>query len=74
MDGPAQYELCIEQPIGPTTAAHFPEFTVHRRADGCTLLTATLPDQAALHGALTRIRDLGLVLVAVTRHREDPAP
>ena len=35
--------------------------------DGCTFLVGTLPDQAALYGLLTRIRDLGLELISLNR-------
>jgi hypothetical protein len=33
---------------------------------GNSLLTGVVPDQAALHGILTQIRDLGLTLVSIT--------
>ncbi|WP_433504780.1 hypothetical protein ACQP04_35400 [Pseudonocardia halophobica] len=40
---------------------------------GQTVLTGPLADQAALHGALARIRDLGVPLLSV-RQLEPPAP
>jgi hypothetical protein len=40
---------------------------VQRQDDGTTLLVGPVVDQAALHGVLARIRDLGLPLLAVDR-------
>jgi hypothetical protein len=37
-----------------------------------TVISGQLPDQAALHGVLARIRDLGLPLLAVTWVDPDP--
>lgn len=65
------YEIRVERQIGSALAALFPEFTLTYR-DGETLLRGTLPDQAALHGVLARVRDLGLTLVALTRVADDP--
>ena len=41
--------------------------TVDRRSDGTTVLVGSVVDQAALHGVIARIRDLGLPLLAVIR-------
>jgi hypothetical protein len=41
--------------------------TIQHEADGETRLTGMVADQAALHGLLRKLRDLGLTLVAVTR-------
>ena len=37
---------------------------------GNSLLTGIIPDQAALHGILTQIRDLGLILISISPHVE----
>jgi hypothetical protein len=39
---------------------------IYHDAHGQTMLIGTLPDQAALHGILAQIRDLGLTLVEIT--------
>ena len=43
------------------------EMTMALDEDSATNLRGELPDQAALHGVLARIRDLGLILIAVHR-------
>lgn len=45
----------------------FEGLAIHRLEDGTTLLVGTVTDQAALHGVLARIRDLGLPLLSVTQ-------
>lgn len=42
---------------------------ISHEADGHTLLTGVVPDQAALHGILAQIRDLGLTLVAINSQK-----
>jgi ABC-type sugar transport system substrate-binding protein len=42
--------------------------------NGDTLLTGAVVDQAALHGVLKRVRDLGVPLVSVNRLENGPAP
>jgi hypothetical protein len=39
--------------------------SIERRDDGSSVLSGPVPDQAALHGVIARIRDLGLPLLAV---------
>jgi hypothetical protein len=41
---------------------------------GETVLTGEIVDQAALHGVLNRIRDLGLPLLSVNQLSQDQAP
>ena len=43
---------------------------IRRQADGTTLLVGPIVDQAALHGVIIRIRDLGVPLLSVRRALE----
>lgn len=67
------YRIRLERHLGPAIAAHFPEFDLRHEPDGTSVLIGALPDQAGLHGALARVRDLGLVLCEV-RSAEPPGP
>lgn len=64
------YEIHIAGHLSPRRAAHFSGLAVTPLADGSTLLSGPLPDQAALHGLLAQLRDLGLPLLAL--RRRDP--
>jgi len=59
----ARYEIGV---YGLIDQAWFPEAHVSGD-DGRSAISADLPDQSALFGLLTRIRDLGLCLVSVRR-------
>ncbi len=48
--------------------------TVTQEADGTTTLSERVGDQAALHGLLVKVRDLGLVLIAVSRVEPESSP
>ncbi len=45
----------------------FEGLVIQRQEDGTTVLVGPVVDQAALHGVITRIRDLGLPLLSVKR-------
>ena len=63
------YHIRIEGELGQEWADWFGGLFISREGDGVTLLTCDLPDQAALHGLLRKLRDLGLPLLSI--HRVD---
>jgi len=67
----SKYEITLRGEAGPTVRHAFAGFSVEV-ADGRTVLCGALPDQAALHGALDRIRDLGLELIEVRQLAAGP--
>jgi hypothetical protein len=66
-DEPGHYAICIQGHLEDRWAARFEGMTLTREANGDTLLTGPVVDQAALHGVLRKVRDLGMPLIAVTR-------
>ncbi len=71
-DGPPRYEIRLQGHLGPRWAAWFDGLTLTNEADGTTALRGPLIDQAALHGALQKVRDTGLPLVSVTKLDAQP--
>lgn len=63
---PAYYEITIKDQLDPGWSAWFAGVQVTPLEGGGTLLSGILPDQAALHGLLERIRDLNLTLISVS--------
>jgi hypothetical protein len=67
-----RYEIRLTGHLDAHWAAWFNGLTVGREEDGTTIISGLVADQAALHGLLQRVRDLGLPLVSVTRVEEEP--
>ena len=63
---PEYYEIKIKGHLDPCWSDWFGGLNVTHLEVGETLLSGPLPDQAALHGLLERIRDLNLTLISVT--------
>lgn len=59
------YRIRVRGELGSEWSSWFAGLTVDAKRDGTTVLTGELPDQAALHGLLAAIRDLGLALLSV---------
>lgn len=61
------YHIRIKGHLGPQWVGWFEGLTITLEANGDTLLSGPVVDQAALYGLLRRLRDVGLPLVSVTR-------
>jgi hypothetical protein len=72
-DQPALYEIRIKGHLDDRWAAWFDGLAITREDNGDTLLTGPVTDQAALHGLLRKVRDLGTPLLSVTRVTSDQA-
>ena len=70
-DDPERYEIRITGHLDARWAATFDGLALSHEADGTTSLTGLVTDQAALHGLLQRVRDLGVPLVSVNRADPD---
>ena len=61
------YRFRVKGHLNDRWSDWFGGLAVQRQEDGTTLLVGPVVDQAALHGVLIRIRDLGLPLLSVKR-------
>ena len=66
-DRPMVYQIRIKGHLGPRWADWFGSVTIALEDNGDTLLTCPVVDQAALHGLLRKVRDLGMPLLSAIR-------
>lgn len=64
-DQPRVYEIMLKGHLGRAWTDWFGGMAIDLTEDGDTLLTGPVVDQAALHGLLKKVRDLGLPLLSV---------
>jgi hypothetical protein len=69
-DGTGWYEIRLQGRLDPRWSTRFDGMTL-TTGEGFTVLTGPVVDQAALHGLLHQLRDVGLLLVSVTRVEND---
>jgi len=67
------YEIRLKGHLDESWADWFDGMTIRHEDNGETLLTGSLPDQAALHGILNRLRDLGIQLISVNPVEDEQA-
>jgi len=66
------YQIRVKGHLDPLWSAWF-EMTITNEANGEAVLSGPIVDQAALHGLLVKVRDIGLPLLAVSRLVDDAA-
>ncbi len=66
-DSLAQYEIRLRGSLPPDWSRCFDNMTMTYDVEGNTVLSGPIIDQAALHGLLDKVRDLGLELLEVRR-------
>ena len=62
-----RYEIRLKGHLDARWAAWFDGLSLTNESDGTTVIHGPVVDQAALHGLLQKMRDLGLPLISVTQ-------
>jgi hypothetical protein len=66
-----QYEIRVTGHLNARWAARFDGLTLTTADDGTTVIRGPIVDQAALHGVLQKLRDIGVPLISVTQLRSE---
>ena len=66
-----QYDIRVQGHLDARWAAWFGGLTLTNESDGTTIICGPVADQAALHGLLQKLRDMGMPLVSVTQVHPD---
>jgi len=61
------YEIRVTGRLSSSWAAWFDGLTISNEADGTSVIRGPVVDQAALHGLLQKLRDVGLVLESLAQ-------
>ncbi len=67
LDEPMVYQIRVKGHLGPQWSEWFGGLSITLEDGGDTLLTGPVVDQAALHGLLRKVRDLGMPLISAIR-------
>lgn len=66
-----RYAIRVQGRLHPRWAARFDGLDLRNDSNGTTVIHGPVADQAALHGLLRHVRDIGLPLISVTRLEPD---
>jgi len=66
-----QYEIRVTGHLNARWEAWFDGLSLTRADDGTTVIRGPIVDQAALHGVLQKLRDIGVPLISVTQLRSE---
>ena len=61
------YQITVKGHLNPNWAGWFDGLTITPLPNGTTVISGSVVDQAALHGVLRKVRDLGMPLISVNR-------
>ena len=67
-----RYEIRLKGRLDSSWAEWLGGMSLTHASDGTTVLVAPVVDQAALHGLLQKVRDLGVTLISVNEDEIDP--
>ncbi len=67
-DEHVHYEIRVRGRLDPSWSEWFDGLTITHEPNGDTMLSGSVADQAALYGLISRISDLGLILLTVVRY------
>ena len=66
-DDSTEYEIRVQGHLDSRWSAWFDGLSLSNQSDGTTVIRGHVVDQAALHGLLQKLRDVGMPLVAITQ-------
>ena len=66
-DRPVVYEIVVKGKLDSRWSRWFTGLQIIPQPDGNSLLIGPIADQSALYGVISRLRDLGMVLISVQR-------
>ena len=72
--GTGRYEIRIQGQLHARWAAWFDGWSLTDENEGTTVISGSVIDQAALHGLLQKVRDIGLPLISVQQIERDHQP